>query len=132
MDLEFIARANEMAKPVWDEFRENRRLIIAKWNDDNRVKLRKLIKEYSQTEKGKLASKKRSINRRLRFKKASEGLSKQEKRDIAEFYKNCPEGYEVDHIVPIYKGGIHHLINLQYLTPEENRKKHITCEEWID
>lgn len=42
---------------------------------------------------------------------------------IKEFYKNCPEGYEVDHIVPLSKGGLHTISNLQYLTVSENRKK---------
>lgn len=42
---------------------------------------------------------------------------------IQEFYANCPVGYEVDHIVPISKGGLHTLENLQYLTISENRKK---------
>lgn len=42
---------------------------------------------------------------------------------IKEFYKNCPIGYEVDHIVPISKGGLHSITNLQYLTVSENRKK---------
>jgi len=42
---------------------------------------------------------------------------------IKEFYKNCPEGYEVDHIIPLSKGGSHSLSNLQYLTVSENRKK---------
>jgi hypothetical protein len=39
------------------------------------------------------------------------------------FYFNCPEGYEVDHIIPISKGGLHSIENLQYLTISENRKK---------
>ena len=39
------------------------------------------------------------------------------------FYINCPVGYEVDHVVPISKGGLHSLENLQYLTISENRKK---------
>jgi CRISPR/Cas system Type II protein with McrA/HNH and RuvC-like nuclease domain len=46
--------------------------------------------------------------------------------DIAamqQFYINCPPGYEVDHVVPISKGGLHSLENLQYLTISENRKK---------
>ena len=43
--------------------------------------------------------------------------------EIREFYKNCPDGYEVDHIIPVSKGGKHHEDNLQYLTAEENRKK---------
>jgi 5-methylcytosine-specific restriction endonuclease McrA len=39
------------------------------------------------------------------------------------FYQNCPDGCEVDHIIPISKGGSHALTNLQYLTISENRKK---------
>ena len=42
---------------------------------------------------------------------------------IKQFYLNCPPGYEVDHIVPISKGGHHSLPNLQYLTKSENRRK---------
>lgn len=42
---------------------------------------------------------------------------------IKEFYKNCPEGYEVDHKIPISKGGAHSISNLQYLTITDNRKK---------
>ena len=42
---------------------------------------------------------------------------------IQDFYLNCPNGYEVDHIVPISKGGLHSLENLQYLTVSENRRK---------
>ena len=42
---------------------------------------------------------------------------------IKEIYRNCPEGYEVDHIVPLSKGGKHHEDNLQYLTLEDNRRK---------
>ena len=48
----------------------------------------------------------------------NEDLSK-----IKDFYFNCPDGYEVDHIKPISKGGLHSLSNLQYLTISENRKK---------
>lgn len=42
---------------------------------------------------------------------------------IQEFYAKCPKGYEVDHIVPISKGGLHTLENLQYLTVSQNRSK---------
>lgn len=49
-----------------------------------------------------------------------------EKKEILEFYKNCPEGYDVDHIIPL-KGklvsGLHVLGNLQYLPTEINRIK---------
>ena len=42
---------------------------------------------------------------------------------IKEIYRLCPPGYEVDHIIPLSKGGLHHQDNLQYLSKEENRRK---------
>lgn len=42
---------------------------------------------------------------------------------IQEIYKNCPPGHEVDHIIPISKGGLHHQDNLQYLPRKLNRQK---------
>ena len=49
-----------------------------------------------------------------------------ESEEINKFYENCPEGYHVDHILPL-KGkmvsGLHVLSNLQYLTVEENLRK---------
>ena len=49
-----------------------------------------------------------------------------DKEEIRLFYLKCPEGYEVDHIIPL-KGdkvsGLHVIENLQYLTVEENRNK---------
>ena len=42
---------------------------------------------------------------------------------IRDFYAACPKGWEVDHIIPISKGGLHILENLQYLPMSENRRK---------
>lgn len=42
---------------------------------------------------------------------------------IRAFYALCPVGSEVDHIIPISKGGLHTLSNLQYLTQYQNRSK---------
>lgn len=51
---------------------------------------------------------------------------KNEAKQIASFYENCPEGYHVDHIIPLQGStvsGLHTLNNLQYLPAEENIKK---------
>ena len=45
---------------------------------------------------------------------------------ISAFYAKCPEGYHVDHIVPLQGekvSGLHVIDNLQYLTASDNIKK---------
>ena len=42
---------------------------------------------------------------------------------IRRIFENTPKGYDVDHIIPIAKGGLHHQDNLQYLPSLENKRK---------
>jgi 5-methylcytosine-specific restriction endonuclease McrA len=53
-------------------------------------------------------------------------LSKDQRSEILEIYRNRPVGHQVDHIIPL-KGqnvwGFHVPWNLQYLTAEENNRK---------
>lgn len=46
---------------------------------------------------------------------------------IKEIYNNCPNNYQVDHIIPLQNSnvcGLHVENNLQYLTTKENLEKH--------
>lgn len=57
-----------------------------------------------------------------------------DKGSIDEFYRNCPPGYTVDHIVPLQGklvSGLHILGNLQYLTQFDNFSKHNKFEPVI-
>lgn len=94
---------------------------------------------YRNTSKGKLANKNgyqkwrksypwkkclKEANRRAYILKRTPTWANLDK--IRMIYKNCPEGYHVDHIVPL-KGrlvsGLHIDYNLQYLSAKDNISK---------
>lgn len=50
---------------------------------------------------------------------------------IEQFYKNCPQGYTVDHVIPLrgkQVSGLHVIANLQYLTKSQNSQKNNTFD----
>lgn len=52
---------------------------------------------------------------------------------ITLFYADCPDGWHVDHIIPLAKGGRHELCNLQHLEDWMNLSKHAKHpDDWDD
>ncbi len=96
-----------------------------KYNSKNRKRDNDTLKQWRENNKGKRAIQSiRSHNKRkLRIPKWQ---TKEQKKAIELFYKNCPKDMLVDHIIPLCGktiSGLHILENLQYLTPLENSKK---------
>jgi 5-methylcytosine-specific restriction endonuclease McrA len=77
------------------------------------------IQEYARTHRAQLAA--NAAKRR-----ATKGNQTPDDADlqlIKLIYKHCPDGYHVDHIVPLSKGGLHHQDNLCYLPAHVNLSK---------
>lgn len=100
------------------------RLATIKWrqNTENleKSKLSKKIWEKNNLQKRRL------INRTAEAKRRTRTPSWANLDTIRQIYANCPEGYEVDHIIPlngVNVSGLHVPENLQYLTVSDNRSK---------
>lgn len=91
-------------------------------NNTNKIQEYKKLYQNTENYKSTHRAKKKAYKKRVR-QSTPEWVNME---DIINFYKNCPEGHHVDHIVPL-KGknisGLHVLWNLQYLTAEDNIKK---------
>jgi len=124
LEEEFIKRVTDLLKDEHEEYRKRNSLVRKKMPSSETGIRRGYLKKYYQTENGVYACSKRNATRIGKFKEASVDLHWEERKLIGRFYKNCPVGYEVDHIIPISKNGKHILSNLQYLTKSDNRKKH--------
>ena len=79
---------------------------------------------YNKSDTGKKLKTARQAKRRA--SKLQRTPAWAELAEIKQFYKNCPEGYHVDHIIPLQGdkvSGFHVLSNLQYLPAQENISK---------
>ena len=93
--------------------------VVSNWQKANKKHLREYQRSYYKDKyKGRNGLYAKRIKQRT--------LPNEDKKVIAEFYSNCPIGYEVDHIVPLNGknvSGLHTIDNLQYLPTSVNRSK---------
>jgi hypothetical protein len=93
---------------IWYENNKDRRLAASKnWRESNRGLVTSYTRKYQTGKENRTPS-----------------YANQEK--MKDFYKNCPPGSEVDHIIPLHGklvSGFHIETNLQYLTVSENCSK---------
>lgn len=138
-----ICRLCQLAK-VTTEFQKNRAVCKScrkeqqtSWRLSQQERLNKKQREWSKQNPEKSQEIKKSwLQHNRDWAKAYFGIHRERLKKatpswanlnlISNIYKNCPSGFEVDHIIPIkgkYVCGLHVETNLQYLPIGENRRK---------
>ena len=123
---EYVLNNSEKVKESQKKYYEKNKEIIKskkkKYYAENKEKISLRDKIWRKNNKGIVNS--NNAKRRTQKLKATPKWADLEL--IKQFYKNCPKGYHVDHIIPL-KGkkvcGLHVIDNLQYLTASENCRK---------
>jgi hypothetical protein len=102
-----------------------------KYCEENKERVNGIKRKYAKTERGKAVSCEKT-RRYLARKKLgiSIDITEQQLRQIQEIYQEAQHltfttgtQYDVDHIVPLFEGGLHHPDNLQIITHEEHLMK---------
>jgi hypothetical protein len=96
--------------------------LNAIWREQNKAIIKEKRKIYKRLNKNLV----NANNAKRRAQKLKAIPKWANLKIIKEFYKHCPEGYHVDHIVPLQGKnvcGLHVIENLQYLPAKENLRK---------
>lgn len=109
-----------------EQTRESKREYCKNWYSKNkdRIRLRQPIQDKTYYSKFKGRLKAKSMKYHSNKLKAIPKWANLE--SIKTFYANCPDGCQVDHIIPLQGKkvcGLHVENNLQYLTKSENCSK---------
>ncbi len=90
----------------------------------NTKRIKEASKRYAQSIGGKLRCNIRKAKRRANKRNQTPKLTTVDTLAIKLLYKAATvRNYHVDHIIPITKGGLHHPMNLQILSPHDNLVK---------
>ena len=131
---QYYLKNKEKLKLKDKEYRKNNKETISLRRKLQRIRDAEQYKKISKEAKKRYKEKNRKryifLNRQQCAKRRAKLLKAIPKfanlNKIKEIYKNCPKGYEVDHIIPLQGknvSGLHVETNLQYLPIRENRVK---------
>ncbi len=102
-----------------------------KYCEDNKEKVNEIKRKYAKTERGKAVSCEKT-RRYLARKQLGIpiDITEQQLREMQEVYQQAQHltfttgvQYDVDHIIPLFEGGLHHPDNLQVITHKEHLMK---------
>lgn len=101
-----------------------------KYREENKEKIKESsLKAYKKKKKEDPTyyKRKNALARKRLKERIPNWVNEEELWMIQCFYADCPEGYHVDHIIPlngVIVSGLHILSNLQYLSAHDNAVKH--------
>lgn len=101
------------------------------WYKNNSEKAKKTRKDWATNNRESLRESDRKRREAERVQTPS-WLSSEQRLALKSFYDNRPEGFHVDHIIPLQgKGvcGLHVPWNLQYLKPKDNFIKGVNYDQ---
>jgi 5-methylcytosine-specific restriction endonuclease McrA len=102
-----------------------------KYCKNNKERVKKIKTKYAKSERGRAVAAENQRRRHARVKKGIPiEITEEELRQMQQIYQEAQNltsttgiRYEVDHIIPLFEGGMHHPDNLQIITREEHIKK---------
>jgi len=102
-----------------------------KYCENNRELINSIKSKYAKSERGKAVGCEKQRRRYARLKQGIPiEITEQQLRQIQEIYEQAQHltfttgvQYDVDHIVPLFEGGMHHPDNLQIITHEKHLMK---------
>lgn len=115
------AKVRELNELNYDRYYAVRRA----WIERNRERSNNHKKKYGRN--NPRVKRFSTANRRAKLLQATpKWLTPEQRKEIRDIYLSCPDGYEVDHKIPLQGenvSGLHVPWNLQHLTIRENRAK---------
>jgi 5-methylcytosine-specific restriction endonuclease McrA len=106
-----------------------------KYYENNKERVNEIKRKYAKSERGKAVNCEKTRRYYARLKQGMPiEITEEELRQIQNIYQQAQHltsstgvQYDVDHIIPLFEGGMHHPDNLQVITHEQHLKK--TAEE---
>jgi 5-methylcytosine-specific restriction endonuclease McrA len=112
---------DDLMRPYRTKEKANKRL--RRWRENNPDKFQQQWLSEPKHQKNARAAKRRGAIRNQTPANTDFQVINEVYKQAEMMTKNSGIPYEVDHITPICKGGLHHQDNLQIITKEANRKK---------
>lgn len=126
-------RVRQVNRQQYAKKRELRKAVQREWNVKNAARAARYASEYRTANPEVKREWARANKRKVVLYASTRRAAKQRRTPvwadlaaIEQFYLGCPEGYEVDHIIPlrgVVVSGLHVRENLQYLPRSENARK---------